>query len=128
MIIRNGFDPDIPLVTEDRSLLYMEDDRKRTAPTPRVPPPAGEPQWEEEVEIIPASIETRQYGTIPRAVQDEETAGEFYNPGVVYSSGKRQVAFGGESPKRQDVDKKDNSMMMMLGAVVVVGGILLFNK
>ena len=125
MVLRNGFDPNIPIVTEDKSLLYMKDERH----TP-------EPKWEEEVEIIPASIETRQYGTIAKSPVLETQGGEqgvFQNPGVVQftadtAGGKRQSGGFGEPAKKQAVDTKDNSTMLMIGAVVVVGGLLLFNK
>ena len=122
MVLSNPFNTKIPLVTQDKSLLYMEDDRK-TAAYPA-------PTWqEEEEEIIPASIETRQYGTIPKAVPDEEVGGTFYTPGVVLTGGgKRQIGEYVEPAKKQSVEKKDNSTMLIIGAVAVLGGILLFNK
>ena len=134
MVLRNPFDPDIPLVTEDKSLLYMEDDRVKPV----------EMTWEEE--MIPASIETRQYGsgtgkvnlggdavfTTPGVVMggaggtQGPTAATVLHPGP--SPEKRQMTVFHEPAKKQSVDKKDNSTMLMIGAVVVVGGLLLINK
>jgi len=56
MALQNGFNQDIPLVTNPEMLaVQMEDDRTGTP---------GETTWEEDMlEIIPASIETRQYGS-----------------------------------------------------------------
>ena len=54
MVAERPFDQSIPLVTEDISMLGFED-RRRIRPT----------EWHEEAEIIPASIETRQYSGHP---------------------------------------------------------------
>jgi len=53
MVLQRPFDQTIPVVTEDISMLGFEDRRRI------------EPIYHEESEIIPASIETRQYSGFP---------------------------------------------------------------
>ena len=144
MAMQNGFNPDIPLVTDPEMLAFeMEDDRTGTP---------GETTYEEDFEIIPASIETRQYGTgAPEkeaaVVVTEKPAfgplrgGQAKTIQPPYAKaiepGTYKLATQPEVPTPRaplnpvtTAPAPDNSGVMLAvgAAVVVLGGILIFNK
>jgi len=148
MAMQNGFNPDIPLVTDPEMLAVSMEDDRTGAP--------GETTWEEDMEIIPASIETRQYGTIAPTpglvtLQKEKDVGA-YGPTArgrtavetPYSKALREEGVYKITPRtgvptprspvatplvRAPEKESSTGVMLAVGAaVVVLGGILVFNK